>query len=676
MIYMLARILIVDDSPTIRELLRSQLVDEGHDVLTAPDGEAALALLRDADVDVVLLDMMLPGISGLDLLRGLRDEAPGVEVIVITAFASVEIAVDCLRAGAVDLLRKPVDRAQLLLALDVALTRQCERATQGMLHASQDVLAAREPDSLPEVIVRTAMGVMHASSATLLLPGADGCLHVAHAFGLPAEIQSQVTIALGDQVAGRIALERSPVLLQDLYGDTRFAGLEPSSRVKSSIVYPLALGDRLVGVLAFNRGEAEPPFRHADLRRASLFASLVLLALENTRLMRQSIATERLVTLGQLAASIAHEINNPLSYVLGNIGHVVESVAEVRTLMGEAGSAPRAKVIFDGLNEALSDVMSGADRIASIVRDMRAVSQAQPTDSAASCDLSEVIRSALRLTSAQLRPTAEVVLQLGERLSVRGVGGQLTQVFVNLLVNAAQAMAEAGRTAGRITVCATRMAAEVVVEVKDNGPGIRAADRARLFEPFFTTRSATTGTGLGLWISREIMLRHGGDIQVESVVGEGTTFRLRLPAGEEEAQVDAQVDASGERRAAVRRAHVLFIDDEESLLCLYVRLLGETWEVETALGGPRALELLEAKRDFDAVVCDLLMPHLNGMDLYARLRADAPALADRFIFVTGSATHRDVRDFLVTCRNPVLEKPLDVLALRTLVERRISGVQS
>ena len=652
-----SRILIVEDEQVILELLRRQIVAEGHEAFTAADGEQGLQILRDEDPDVMLVDVVLPGISGMDVLRAARKESPGTEVVVMTANASVQMAIECLRAGAVDLLRKPFHQEQLSAALKAAVERQREHATRGLLKASEAVFAANEPDRLPEVIVRTATEAM-GCTGSLLLPGGDGRLYVAYSAGLAPDIQATVSIAIGEKVAGRVALDRKPVLLQDLAEDPRFAGLEPSPRVCSSIVYPLAVGERLLGVLSLNRGAGETRFRRADLQRAAMLASMVQLALENAHLVRKTVASERLASLGTIASSITHEINNPLTYVLCNLERAGELLRK--------DTPPSAQE----LTELISDAVNGAERIGLIVRDMRTIARSGQPEQENVFDFSDAVRSALRLAGAVLRSCAEVDLHLAEGARVRGSAGQLTQVLVNLLVNAAHAIREGNVDDGRVTVSTRCEGDQVVAEVADNGRGIAEKDRVRLFEPFFTTRGSTTGTGLGLWISREIVKRHKGNVEVVAASGRGALFRLRLPSAGAIAAKSAGL-APGERRP-----RVLFVDDEDAILRIYKRVFEPIFELELAPGGHEAWELLQGGARFDAVVCDLMMPGLNGMDLYERLARANPDLARTFLFVTGSACHPKVSSFLASCSNPVLEKPVTMAVVRDAIAKLLRQGQS
>lgn len=648
-----ARILLVEDAPTILELLRTRLEADGHEVLAAPDGERALEVLRAQDPDVMVADVILPGtLTGMDLLRAVREEATATEVVVMTSDATVEMAIECLRAGAVDLLRKPFQPEELSAAIAAALERQQEHATRGLLQASEAVLAAKDPDRLPEVIVRTATEVMKCTGS-LLLPGADGKLYVAHAFGMAPEIQANVAIALGERVAGRVALERKPALLQDLSGDPRFSGLAPSPQVRSSIVWPLAVGERLLGVLALNRGGGEPRFRRADLHRAAMLASMIQLALENARLLRQTVAAERLASLGTIASSITHEINNPLTYVLGNL-------ERAQDMLGGT-PAPTAEELL----ELLADAVEGTERIGFIVRDMRTIARSgQGEGEEAVFDVADAVRSALRLSGAVLRTCAEVDLDLAEGARVRGSAGQLSQVFVNLFVNAAHAIREGKAGDGRVKVATRIEDGKVVAEVSDNGKGIADRDRARLFEPFFTTRGATSGTGLGLWISRELLRRHKGNIEAASGGERGALFRVTLPL--ESVARPVPVCAP---RPDVKKPRVLCVDDEEPILRIYKRVFDSVYDLELAVGGKRAWELIKGGAHFDAVVCDLMMPDLTGIQLYRQVTDARPDLAGLFVFVTGSSYHPEVTSFMATCKSPVLEKPTSMADLgRTIAQ--------
>jgi CheY-like chemotaxis protein len=251
---------------------------------------------------------------------------------------------------------------------------------------------------------------------------------------------------------------------------------------------------------------------------------------------------------------------------------------------------------------------------------------------------------------------------------------RLGQVFLNLLVNAAQALPDGSAEQHEIHVTLSSRGEEVVLEIADTGQGMSAATRARVFEPFFTTRGPGAGSGLGLAIAHSIVTRLGGRIEVESTPGEGSLFRVVLPAARgvvvrtpspftEAPLTPPPPTVRGPARVAPpARMRVLVVDDEPLVSKALARLLSPH-DVVTASDGRDALARVRAGERFDAVVCDLMMPELSGMDLHAAVEALDPELAGRFIFITGGAFTESARDFLARARNPRLEKPVDRGAL-------------
>jgi signal transduction histidine kinase len=264
-----------------------------------------------------------------------------------------------------------------------------------------------------------------------------------------------------------------------------------------------------------------------------------VLALENGRMAGQLAATERMASMGLVAAGISHEINNPASYVLSNIQFIQHGLTTLsRSLNPELEGreepvapawGPRQQEELESLQQAASEACEGTRRICEIIRDMRALSRMDDT-AANWFDLNEAIRSALRITRAETTPAASVVVELAEGLQVKGSPGRVSQVFSNLLVNAAQALSEWKGTRREIRVSSYRVGERAVIEVADTGPGIAPEHLSRVFQPFFTTKGMTTGTGLGLSICRDIVRRLGGDIEVQSETGVGTVFTVSLPA--------------------------------------------------------------------------------------------------------------------------------------------------
>ena len=510
-----ASVLVVDDDADFRSLVRGELVDAGYDVTLAAGAEEGLQKLAGENVDVLLLDLVMPGKSGCELLREARQMGVQSETVVVTAYPESDMAGQCLEAGAFELLEKPFSSRLLLSTVAHAVERSRLLRTATLYDASRAVFASQDPGAIPQVIVETAASALRADQASLMVPEGPHHLVVAYSKGFPESARGSYVVRIGEGIAGRVAEEGKPVLIVGPASeDPRFRSVRAHGRVHSSIVYPLLAGTRLVGVLNMSRAHEHTPFRPADLELASVFASQALLALENVSLVRKAVHNERLAFAGRLAAELTHEVANPAAFVISNLEFLLE---ELRPASGP-GAAERLA--------AARDALEGARRIARVVGDMRGALRGEEKE-LSTCDLNDAVRFALRMSALQVS-NAEITTSLGDGVQVRGDEARLGQVFLNLLVNAGQALA--GRPDARVRVTTERSGDEVRVMIADNGPGIAPADQRRIFDAFFTTKRGESGSGLGLAISREIVSQHGGELTVESEVGKGSRFIVKLPA--------------------------------------------------------------------------------------------------------------------------------------------------
>ncbi len=361
---------------------------------------------------------------------------------------------------------------------------------------------------------------------------------------------------------------------------------------------------------------------------------------------------DRMASLGTLAAGVAHEINNPLSYVVGNLAFVREALA--------AGAATPPEALTQA-RQALDEANEGAARVRQIVGDLRALSRSGE-DRREPVDVGAAVRSAANVAAGVLRPCAALRLELDPTPPVLGDPARLGQVFLNLLVNAGQAIGEGRPEANAITVrTAIEPDGRVRVEVSDTGPGIPPEVLPRIFAPFFTTKPAGQGTGLGLAICQQAVEGMGGVMEARSRPGEGATFTLLLPPA------PVALRPAGVAPAAVPRARVLVVDDEPYVGKTMRRILGGSHDVEVVSSAQAALERLAQPPAPDVILCDLMMPGMTGMDLHAALLARDPAAAGRMVFVTGGALHEASRRFIAAVANPVLEKPFATDLLRGVV---------
>ena len=386
------------------------------------------------------------------------------------------------------------------------------------------------------------------------------------------------------------------------------------------------------------------------------------------------LQSEKMASIGMLAAGVAHEINNPAAFVLANIealtGHMRLIEDKLRDLPNaDAAHAALSNLLFEA-SAVLQESKEGMARIQRIVRDLGSFSHADE-DVNVPISVNTAVESALTMLRNELKYRARVEQDLRASRPVLASAPRLGQVFLNLISNAVQALEEANVKRNLVRVRSFDDGEYVVVEVSDNGPGIAPEAAPRIFESFFTTKPRGMGTGLGLPISLGIVRSLGGEIIVDNRPGEGATFRVRIPATVAAPASRTPVPDTTPSRFARRR--ILAVDDEALLLKAYRRMLCDAHELTTALGGPEALKVLENDARFDVVLCDLQMPEMSGMELHAAVMERDPALANRFVFVTGGAFSGDARRFLEEAVPAVIQKPFNVDDLLRLVDTIGSG---
>ncbi|HTA21525.1 MAG TPA: ATP-binding protein, partial [Polyangia bacterium] len=369
------------------------------------------------------------------------------------------------------------------------------------------------------------------------------------------------------------------------------------------------------------------------------------------RMEAQLRRAQKLEALGRLAAGIAHEINNPLAFVIANLQYVRGAL--------DAPAAELSRAPLDELSAALAEACVGGDRIKQIVRDLKAF--AQPHDeSLAVVDVRPVLDFSIKMTAAELRRRAQVVTRFDEVPAVWAISGRLEQVFVNLLVNAAQAIAPGAVDGNQIRVVVRTIGDDVAVEITDTGVGIPAANLERIFDPFFTTKPVGVGTGLGLSICHSIITAFGGDLTVESEEGKGSTFRVLLPStgrGEGGRAPTLQLPEP---------ARILVVDAEPTVAKAIRRVLAGH-KVQTADGGVDALALFAA-HPFDLVLYDVETADLPPADMYQRLRE--LGLERRLVLTMAGALGATLAKLVAEAGIPCVDKPFDAGEIDLLLATR------
>jgi PAS domain S-box-containing protein len=375
---------------------------------------------------------------------------------------------------------------------------------------------------------------------------------------------------------------------------------------------------------------------------------------ERSELYARMAVADRLLSVGTLAAGIAHEINNPLAYVSSNLEVLARELRD-----GSRSLSPA------DLETLLGDTREGTERVGAIVRGLRALSRSDDA-SIGPIDVAGVLASSIKMAHNEIRHRARVVERIAPDLpSVEGNASRLGQVFLNVLVNAAQAIPEGRADANEIRVhaFADADARHVVIDIEDTGGGIPRGVIGRIFDPFFTTKPIGHGMGLGLSISHEIVRSFGGTITVDSTVGVGSTFRVSLPAAPARTSQPSPVVAP--RPSAPAR--VLVIDDEVAVGRSIALLLAPDYEVTPVTRAQEALARLAAGERFEAIVCDVMMPEMSGIDFFDQLTRAAPELVNRLVFLTGGAFTQQARDFLASASRPQLGKPFSERDLRRVI---------
>jgi PAS domain S-box-containing protein len=422
---------------------------------------------------------------------------------------------------------------------------------------------------------------------------------------------------------------------QHIRDGARHHSFETTRRRKDASTFPALLSlsrvfhdDELVGIRTITR----------DLTTEKILEARLL-------------AADRMAAVGVIAASVAHEINNPLTAVLSNIEFFA--------------SRQDSERCGPDVDEALQHSRIAIGRILDIVSDIRAF--ARPVDEQRSpTNLAEVLDAAARMAMSQVGRRARVVREYATVPNVEASASRLEQVFLNLIVNAAQSFSDASSDANAIRLRLSVEGARVVAQVTDTGAGIAPENVSRVFEPFFTTKSS--GTGLGLAISQRLIRDLGGDLTVESVVGVGTTFRVTLPAVVDISAVTPEAETGAAAPTCAKRGRLLVIDDEPFISAAIARALRREHDVKGVTSAGDALALFDAGERFDLVLCDLSMPSMSGIQFYSHVALHYPDLASRITFFTGGASTPEGREFMSTRKNITLDKPFTNEQLRTFIK--------
>ncbi len=522
------RILVADDDEAVLAMCVHTLERAGYEVVGVKSGSEALSRTRAQPFDLFVTDLKMPRMTGLEACRAIRDLDPDMEMVIMTAFGSMEAAIEALEIGVSEFVLKPFHPHELSAAAECALAKRRRKRENArlrtlvpLLDLSRAFMHSVDLTDIPNRVVRMAKEETQASSASVMLLDGD-VLTIHAAEGLPPEVVAETRQRADEGIAGYAITHREPLVLDgDLEDDARFRCQGGKRQIETAVSLPLIHKNEVLGVLNVSKTEPEATFTEANVEFLSVLASQAAAAIDNARLFREiQDAYERLEELDRLKSefiSIAsHELRAPLTVLLA-----------YTTLLED--QAPGS------MRESLDRVVGSAVQLKSIIDDMISLQRIDTGE--AQMNLTNVdVRSALHRALDDLKPLAkgkEQVVEMGctFRANVRADEQMLDLVLRNLFSNAIKFTPEGGT----ISFSVEQREEEVIIALSDSGMGIPKDELGRIFERFYQVEDALRrehgGIGLGLAIAREMVELMNGRVWAESEVGEGAIFYLALPKG-------------------------------------------------------------------------------------------------------------------------------------------------
>jgi PAS domain S-box-containing protein len=647
------RVLLIEDNPDDASLLLRELRKVGYE----PDSRRVDVLKHlqealDSSWDLILCDCQMPGLDAPMAVAAIRGRHIDTPCIIVSGTVGEEHAVAAMRSGAQDFILK-----SNLSRLGPAIERELRDSEIRIRHAkAQSALRATEQsfraafELIPDAVLLHQDGfVTHTNSSAASLFGATNA----------------------EDLIGRAIVEFFTPTDQP----GAFERMRPVESARASAVERAKAAARPFSELTMVRLDGK--LIQVEMTGMSFVFEdqpAILSVLRDVTGRREMVArsmhVDRMLAVGTMAAGVGHEINNPLGYVMANVTYASGEVARIaREVEALGGRLPQAVPLAPALNEVvsiLSEVDEGTRRIRDIARDLNTF--ARNDDELQLVDLRAVADSALRMAAAEVRPRARVIREYGEVPPVRANASRVSQVLLNLVINAAHAIGKGATFANNITVRVRSDAGVVVAEVADTGSGIAPEHRERLFTPFFTTKPLGQGTGLGLSISKRIIESFQGKIEVESEVGVGTTMRVVLPAVE-----DPQTSSAPLSMSPPRRGRIMLIDDDRLVRAAFQRALSGEHDVVLVGSASEALSRLRVGEAFDIVICDMTAPSMPPDEIYSKIEQALPHLTSRIVMITGGEPSKRPRAVVDNRAIPTLEKPLDMDQVRQLLARMLPG---
>jgi len=644
-------ILIVDDEPRMCESLRLLLSGRGYEISTANSGKEAMALMADRQFDLALLDIVIPDMDGHQLMDHISSVSPETLVVVITGHASLDSAVNALRRGAYDYLRKPFEYEELLKTVQNALEQKQLRCEKEIINGKLEVteeryryLVENSPDIIYTLDADGNFTFISDAVERLLGFKPEELMGKHHSTIIHEEDQEKARWFFNERRTGERASAGVELRLKVRGGEEDY---------RTCDIHHLTVELKSTGM--YDRPVDDPQKIYLGTHGVARDVS------DRKRLEAQLQQAQKMEAIGTLAGGIAHDFNNLLMAIQGYTSLM---------LLKTDPSHPH----YEKLKNIEKYVQSGAELTKQLLGFARGGKyNVKPVD------LNELIHQTSQMFG---RTKKEIIIHENldnDLWAVEADQGQLEQVLLNLYVNAWQAMPGGGDLfleTSNVTLDEMSMrpynippGRYVTIRITDTGVGMDEKTQQRIFEPFFTTKEMGRGTGLGLASVYGIVKNHNGIIEVKSKKGEGTTFEIYLPASDKRLEEKAP-----EQEEIVKGpGTVLLVDDENMIVEVGSEILKALgYRVLAAKSGNEAIDIYQRyKGDIDVVILDMIMPGMGGGETYDRLKKIDPGV--KVLLSSGYSINGEASEILERGCNGFIQKPFNIKALSQKLKELMNG---
>ncbi len=687
------QILIIDDSPTTQQLFKNWLVKENFEVLAAENGNDGIRLALQEQPDLILLDVMMPEMDGFEVCKRLKEnnKTEAIPVIIVTGIEKSDDIIKLFRLGAVDYLVKPIDNLQLntRIKLSLKIKEFKERERKNILRLEKTLKAQ---DLLLTISHRFINSERFEHDINLSLQNlvdfSDISRSSIYKFNKnfteceliyegvkneEAALNPELHIFNSSELNNIIEkISKNEIVVIDDFEDLKTVSQNEYDFFKirntlSSIIMPLYIDERVYGFITFSYIGIKHKWQDYEISAVKIAAEIISKGFSNylkSKQLNENIAqlvqSAKLASIGTMVAGVAHEINNPNSFITLNIPIISECWEELKKFIDERSSIKinNSKVKIEmvtkyikNIDKSLEHITAGSDRIQNIVNTLKEFSQYNESPNKNYFSIKECIEKAYTIVGAMIRRKVfNVDINIADNIpKISGNQIKIEQVIINLLQNSADAAYN--KNNGYINLSCGVIDNKIIrIIIKDNGSGIKKTNMSKIFEPFFTTKHEFAGTGLGLAISYKIIKEHNGSISVISEENEGTVFIIDLPIADKTVVPDIQPT-------------VIIVDDEIQCLNMFTKLFEFTKLKCIPINNPlEVIKTIESNiNSVDIIITDIMMPDINGFDLLKQIKDKFPWI--KFICMSGAINEKKIEGLIELGAKAFFHKPFECAQL-------------